>query len=237
MFAMNRFSLELRNFGSWLHYFHLDMLAIGLAALGLALTGIAGRAELVSFGLRTPGSAAMDTIAVETRVTGTAARPMLSPAMSGALETAAQRYRVSSTALAPVFEVVQATSRELGLDPVLVVAVIAVESRFNPMSESPLGALGLMQVIPRFHKDKLEDESPGRAADKALLDPATNVRVGSRILSESIRRQGGLVEGLQYYAGATDDADRGYSTKVLAEKQRLEQVPRRREPVAAAPGD
>lgn len=237
MFTLNRITPELRNFGSWLHYFHLDMLAVGMALFGLVLTGVAGRADFGAFGLRNQGALPVESLAAGASVAGPTTRKSLSPAMAGALELAAQRYRVSTAALAPIFEAIQASAREFDLDPLLVIAVIGIESRFNPVSESPLGAIGLMQVIPRFHKDKLPDELPGRAAEQALLDPATNVRVGSRILSESIRRQGGLVEGLQYYAGATDDADRGYSVKVLAEKQRYEQSSRRRDPGALTAGD
>jgi hypothetical protein len=57
--------------------------------------------------------------------------------------------------------------------------------------------------------------------------------LGAQILQESIRRQGGLVEGLQYYAGALDDDERGYANKVLAEKLRLEQASRRKDGASA----
>jgi soluble lytic murein transglycosylase-like protein len=155
----------------------------------------------------------------------------LNPAMSAALESVAQRYRVAPEALAPVFVAVQLAAREL--DPLLIIAVIGVESGFNPIAQSVMGAQGLMQVIPRFHKDKLGDS--GSVA--GLLDPVSNVRIGAQVLHEAIRRQGGLVEGLQYYGGAVDDPDRGYATRVLAEKQKLEHAVRARRsssPVARA---
>jgi hypothetical protein len=56
----------------------------------------------------------------------------------------------------------------------------------------------------------------------------TNVRVGSLALEEAIRRNGGLMEGLQQFAGATRDEDQTYATKVLSEKQRLEDAANRR---------
>ena len=102
----------------------------------------------------------------------------------------------------------------------LVVAVIGIESGFNPLAQSVMGAQGLMQVIPRFHRDKL----PEGSSELAFLDPVSNVRVGIKVLQESIRRQGGVAEGLQYYAGASDDPEMAYSTRVLGEKQRLEQA-------------
>lgn len=144
----------------------------------------------------------------------------LSPRMRGALDYVSRRYRVSTDALQPIFATAQAAGRELHIDPLLIIAVIGVESGFNPFSQSVVGAQGLMQVMPRFHMDKLPDE----ADHSAFLDPVTNVQVGARVLKESIRRHGGIERGLQQFAGASNDPDRRYSSKVLAEKQRLEQA-------------
>jgi hypothetical protein len=147
----------------------------------------------------------------------------LSPRMHGALDYVSRRYRVSTEALQPIFATAQSVGRELRLDPLLIIAVIGVESGFNPFSQSVVGAQGLMQVVPRFHLDKLPEE----AAPAAFLDPVTNVQVGARVLKESIRRYGGLEEGLQQFGGATTDPERRYSTRVLAERQRLEQAVQR----------
>jgi hypothetical protein len=144
----------------------------------------------------------------------------LTPSMRGALDYVTRRYRVSQEALLPIFEAAQANGREHGVDPLLIVAVIGIESGFNPLAESSMGAQGLMQVIPRFHKDKL----PEGAGD--ILDPVTNVQVGVQVLQESIRRRGGLIAGLQQYGGSSD-SEGAYASKVLAEKRRIEQVARR----------
>jgi len=133
-------------------------------------------------------------------------------------EYVARRYRVSVLAVEPLVQAAGAAGRRAGLDPLLIVAVIAIESGFNPIAESPMGAQGLMQIIPRFHQDKLRDTSD----DRALLDPERNIEVGALVLKESIRRSGSLEGGLQQYAGATSDEDGAYAAKVLAEKQRLE---------------
>lgn len=147
----------------------------------------------------------------------------LSPRMRGALDYVAKRYRVSTDALQPVFATAQAAGRDLKLDPLLIIAVIGVESGFNPLSQSVVGAQGLMQVLPRFHKDKL----PSDAGDLPFFDPLTNVQVGAKVLKESIHRNGGVENGLQQFAGAINDPERRYSTKVLAERQRLEQAGQR----------
>ena len=111
--------------------------------------------------------------------------------------------------------------QERQIDPLLIVAIIGIESRFNPFAESTMGAQGLMQVIPRFHMDKL----PRNKGTKPLLDPVTNIRVGVRVLEDAIRRSGSLVAGLQSYAGSSDPHGK-YSSKVLAEKARLEEAGR-----------
>lgn len=149
--------------------------------------------------------------------------PMLSPRMRGALDYVSRRYHVSTEALEPIFATAQASGKELRIDPLLIIAVIGVESGFNPFSQSVVGAKGLMQVLPRYHMAKLPEE-----ADRlAFLDPVTNVRVGAKVLHESIRRSGGVETGLQQFGGALNDPERRYSSKVLAEKQRLEQAAQR----------
>jgi len=152
----------------------------------------------------------------------------LSPRMQGALDYVTRRYRVSPDALMPVFEVAQLVGQERRVDPLLIVAIIGIESGFNPFAESPMGAQGLMQVIPRFHQDKL----PEGTGDQPLLDPAINIRVGVDVLKEAIRRRGSLIAGLQYYAGSSE-LDGSYASKVLAEKNRLEQAARRNAGTAA----
>jgi soluble lytic murein transglycosylase-like protein len=130
----------------------------------------------------------------------------------------AKRYRVSSDATRNVVTTAYREGSRIGVDPLLIIAVIAVESRFNPIAESEMGAQGLMQVIPRFHKEHLEGESA-----EAVLDPHANIRLGARILKDYIRSGGTEVAGLQRYNGATSDESNAYAAKVLGEKQRLKQ--------------
>jgi soluble lytic murein transglycosylase-like protein len=119
---------------------------------------------------------------------------------------------------------------EVGLDPLLVLAMIAIESSFNPAAESGMGAKGLMQIIPRFHLAKLERHG---GAD-AVLDPESNIAVGARILQEYVYRTGSLEAGLQQYNGASRDESARYAGKVLAERSRLERVLRRTQVTAVA---
>ncbi len=134
-------------------------------------------------------------------------------------EFIARRYRVAEAASSAFVSTAYRVGRELSVDPLLILAVMAIESRYNPVAESSMGAMGLMQVIPRYHPEKLL----GRGGEHALLDPEVNIHVGAQILREYMRRFGETEAALQQYAGAADEPTAQYSGKVLAEKARLQQ--------------
>lgn len=107
------------------------------------------------------------------------------------------------------------------LDPTLILAVMAIESRFNPFAQSAVGAQGLMQVMTKVHSDKYDNFGGKLAA----FDPLTNLRVGVKVLQECIARAGSMEGGLKYYVGAANiEDDGGYAGKVMAEHARLQQV-------------
>jgi hypothetical protein len=135
-------------------------------------------------------------------------------------EFVARRYRVSQDAAFDLVTLAHSAGRQLHLDPLLIIAVIAVESRFNPIAESRAGAKGLMQIIPKYHGDKLEEFG----GEQAVFEPAANIHVGARILKEYLRRTGSLGIALQMYAGALADDEDQYTRKVLNERHRLLQV-------------
>ena len=107
------------------------------------------------------------------------------------------------------------------VEPTLILAIMAIESRFNPFAQSSVGAQGLMQVMTRVHDDKYE----AFGGTLAAFDPVTNLRVGVQVLKECIQRAGGLEEGLRYYVGAANLAeDTGYAARVMAEHELLKAV-------------
>ncbi len=107
------------------------------------------------------------------------------------------------------------------IDPTLVLAVMAVESSFNPFAQSPVGAQGLMQVMTRVHDNKYE----AFGGDLAAMDPITNLRVGVQVLRECIQRAGSVTEGLRHYVGAANlEDDGGYAAKVLFEQEQFKAV-------------
>ena len=131
-----------------------------------------------------------------------------------------QRYRVAPDAAEEAVSAAHLASERVGIDPLLVLAVIAVESSFDPNAISLAGAEGLMQVIPKYHEDKLEEHG----GSGAVRDPMINILVGTRILEQYIRRAGSLEAGLQRYNGALSDGSGRYARKVLAERERLRAI-------------
>ena len=136
-------------------------------------------------------------------------------------EYLARRYRVSSEMATDIVSQAYATGSQTKLDPLLILAVISVESGFNPLAESSMGAKGLMQVIPRFHPEKFHP----LGGEEAAFDPDANIMVGSQILKQYIRRAGDLADALRMYVGASsDENEKGFSVKVMTERDRLQQV-------------
>jgi soluble lytic murein transglycosylase-like protein len=144
---------------------------------------------------------------------------VLNPAGNNAATYLARRYHVADDAVRVVVSAAQSAGKERQVDPLLILAVIAVESSMNPFAQSPVGATGLMQVMPDLHGGKFaEAQGPVRGA----LDPVSNIRVGSQILGDLIRRGGSIERGLQLYVGAGNASDDGgYANRVLGELARL----------------
>ena len=147
-----------------------------------------------------------------------------------------KKYRVApepvSALVAEAFEV----SKYTHLEPTLILAVMAIESGFNPFAQSPVGAQGLMQVMTSVHTDKYQNFGGKLAA----FDPVANLRVGVKVLQDCIAKAGSLEGGLKQYVGASSGDDGGYAIKVLQENQRLQQVIAGRlvptsNPITAAP--
>jgi hypothetical protein len=137
------------------------------------------------------------------------------------------RYRVAPEPISRLVKEAWSVGARVGLDPTLILAIMAVESSFNPFAQSQVGAQGLMQVMTRVHGDKYESAGGTLTA----FDPVTNMRVGVKVLQECIARAGSLEGGLRYYVGAANlEDDGGYAGKVMAEHARLRQVADGRSP-------
>jgi soluble lytic murein transglycosylase-like protein len=190
---------------------------LSLALLSTAVARFSGWSAAAAVPAILPAKATVDIIAPG------AARHLFAPAARDQIDAlgalVSKRYRVSPKAARELIGTAYREAGRSGVDPLLIVAVICVESRFNPIAQSDAGATGLMQIIPGFHKDKLDSS----IADP-VSDPHANIRLGALILQEYIKRAGGEAAGLQLYNGSSDDATNAYANKVFAERQRLQQA-------------
>ena len=144
--------------------------------------------------------------------------PVLSSEQRAVAEFIAKRYRVAEDAITEFVAIAYRAGEQHRVDPLLILAVMAIESRYNPVAESVMGARGLMQVIPKYHPEKLVPHG----GEEMLLEPEVNIQVGAQILREYQRRFGDVETALQMYAGAFDEPTSQYANKVFAEKARLE---------------
>ena len=177
----------------------------------------AGGADVIETGGPAAPAHALKTVALEagtgTDVTSLAARAALARYI-------ANRYRVAEEMVTSIVNAAFGAAEAQAIDPLVILAVVATESSYNPIAESVVGAKGLMQVIAKFHPEKLADHG----GEGALFQPEVNIQVGTQILREYLRRFGDLEIALQVYAGALDDTDARYARKVLAERSRLQQA-------------
>ena len=152
----------------------------------------------------------------------TAANPQTLPKQQAAVAFwLSKKYSVAPEPLSALVSEAYDIGQRTKLDPTLILAVMAVESGFNPFAQSHVGAQGLMQVMTKVHSDKYE----GFGGKLAAFDPVSNLRVGVKVLQECIARAGSVEGGLKYYVGAANmEEDGGYVAKVLAEHNRLQAV-------------
>jgi len=133
----------------------------------------------------------------EARVTARLAElnPHLTPGQLDRIEDAVGRY-----------------SAKYGLDPMLVAAVIEVESSGKPWARSPKGALGLMQVMPYMIRPM------GMAGNASTVE--ANVEAGCAILASNIRRLG-EEDGISAYFWGGNIRGDGYLRRVQTARERL----------------
>ena len=193
-------------------------LAVSMAAV-VVLTG--SQQQHGSWFTARDGAGADAAMPVDDPVASTAAvTPAEDKRYRALSDFVARRYRVSQEVAYDLVHLAHITGRQLGVDPLLIIAVIAIESRFNPIAESIAGAKGLMQIIPKYHTEKFAEYG----GERAVFDPVANIRVGAQILKDYIGLTGNLGIALQMYAGALADNEDQYTTKVMNEQQRLKQV-------------
>jgi hypothetical protein len=245
MTASEKFARGLRVFASDIAQGFFEITHNGFALLGLAVMfatiTLAARPEL-----RDAGEAQLITWLQDRQATingfvsstdavdrATAADPKSLPKQQAAVTYwLSRKYNIAPEPLSALVAEAYETGAKAKLDPTLILAIMAVESGFNPFAQSNVGAQGLMQVMTKVHSEKYQFFGGQLAA----FDPLTNLRVGVKVLQECIARAGSLEGGLKFYVGAGNlEDDGGYAAKVLAEHDRLKQVAAGRNTPMTAP--
>ena len=206
----------------------------GLSVLGVLL--LAGASLIVAHGSLRAQAAGQVLGWLQQRHEGRAAElPEVTPAPAAGIDLATltpqqwavaqwlmRQYKVAPQPLALLVQESWSLGQRFGLDPTLILAVVAVQSSFNPLAQGTVGAQGLMHVVTAEHDAKFEAFGGALAA----FDPLANLRVGALVLQDSVRRAGGsLPEGLRLYLGAGDpQREAEAADRVLAEQTRLRNV-------------
>ncbi len=147
----------------------------------------------------------------------------LPPPQAAVASHLAARYRVAAEPMAALVAEAYRLGPKLGLQPNLLLAVAAVESNFHPYVQSSAGAQGLMQIMTRVHRARLDAEG----GEHAVFDPLVSLRVGAKILHDCAKLTGSLEEGLRFYLGGYSvdrDTSQGYLERIREIQQPLDQL-------------
>lgn len=217
---------------------HNTLALVGLAAIASAVfvlgrPDIRGQAEAAALEWLQTRHEARELASAENRILAEVAEPegvarataadlkQLTKEQAKLAMWISRRYRVAPEPVGALVQEAWSIGQRAGLDPTLILSIMAIESSFNPFAQSAVGAQGLMQVMTRVHDDKYESFGGKHAA----FDPISNLRVGVLVLKECITRAGSLQEGLRYYVGAALlEGDGGYVGRVLAEQALMRHV-------------
>jgi len=216
-------AVMLRDIGNGaLELSHNSLALVGLAVL-LSMAYVAGNTELRTrtetlalgwlqerHGVRAdeaddPAPAAIEADADAVNRATAVHTAELSRPQAAVAQWISRRYAVAPEPVGRLVQEAWVIGQKVGLDPTLILAVVAIESRFNPFAQSPMGAQGLMQVMTRVHVEKYEPFGGSHAA----FDPISNLRVGVQVLRECIARAGGIEAGLRWYVGAANTGNDG----------------------------
>lgn len=147
-------------------------------------------------------------------------------------QSLSRRYKVSPEPIGALVSEAWSIGERSQIAPTLILAVMAIESRFNPFASGSQGGMGLMQIEPAVHSSALTPFG-GRLA---AFDPLTNLRVGARHLQSLIQQSVSIEEALRLYALDSGQAnDEQYVDRVLNEQKQLDKITQGFKTAAAVP--
>jgi soluble lytic murein transglycosylase-like protein len=129
------------------------------------------------------------------------------------------RYKVELDTADTIVRTSFTESEKHNIDPLTVLSIMGVESTYNPFARSHKGAIGLTQIMPRYHRAKI---SALKKDDLDIFSIKGNIIVGIQIIKEYLSLANGNIQSaLQMYNGSTNDKKKTYSTKVLKKRTTL----------------
>ncbi len=186
-------------------------IVIGILALSTLLTS-AGRERMAAW-----GQLALEALSPKPKSLYTTVPTPLTIEQSRVARWIANRHRVSVASVEQLVSAAYETAPRFRLDPYLLLAIISVESGFNPVAESRVGAIGLMQIMPRVHAHKLREFG---GVDRAA-DPWVNLQVGAAIVREYLDRFGSEEAALRAYVGVDPMTVSTYPERVFRVRERM----------------
>ncbi|PQV53825.1 lytic transglycosylase domain-containing protein [Paraburkholderia sp. BL21I4N1] len=188
-----------------------------LAAIALSF-GVAAQAADAQSAAVTPVAVASNSISASmSNSTSDSIPESALPSLSDITAMLRAQFRVAPMESMTIARAVLTESDRHAISPVLLLAVMSVESSFDRHAVSVAGARGLMQVLPSAHPQLI-------AGTTDLSDPAINVRIGTTILRDYLDASGGdLAAALLRYSGG----GRGYARRVVLRMQSFDASLRR----------
>lgn len=151
----------------------------------------------------------------------------VTPASNDIVAMLRDQFRVARNDSIRIADAVLAEAHRHAVSPVLLLAVMSIESSFDRHAVSGAGARGLMQIMPSAHPQLI-------AHAKDLSDPAVNVRIGTTILRDYLDAADGDLDAALYrYSGG----GRGYARRVMSQMQNFNARLTRTGSVPAQPTD
>jgi soluble lytic murein transglycosylase-like protein len=228
---MSRLSLCLKTWATDVREGFVEITRHGLALFGLVVVivvlGFLARpslqtsaSEVLLGWLEIRQSVALEPPVVNNAATRSTTQSLedLTPDQAAVTRWLSRKYRVSNE---PMVAEAWRLGERSQLPPSLILAIMAVESRFNPFASGSQGNVGLMQLEIKAHAETLGQFGGPLSA----FDPLTNVRVGVRHLQSLLQQTSSLEEALALYGASSGQAmESQYVDRVRAEQRQLDQV-------------
>lgn len=128
------------------------------------------------------------------------------------------RYNIPSEMAVRIAAKVEEVSKAKGIDPAMMLGLIATESSFRTNLTSSAGAQGLTQVIPKWHRAKIAKVTSG-GGGKSIWHPESNIEIGAMVFQEYRAKSSSDTQALQRYNGALKDKSAKYANKVFRHAQ------------------